>query len=461
MIIDGNPSKVRCINVVGLKRNGISAEAIAALHEAHRLIYRARMTASTPPRSSSRTATLSRGQEPARFHREPAPRQARPGPGTLENDMKRLRVGVVGVGHLGQHHARILSAMPGVELVAVADARPEQAQAVAAEVRHRGPRRLPATARTGRRRHDRRSHVLASRSRRRLPGTRASPPWSKSPWPARWPRPSSSSPWPAAARAVLQVGHIERFNPALCERSRRLAIRPKYITAERLSTYTFRSTDIGVVLDLMIHDLDLLLSLIAAPVRSVAAVGVSLFGEHEDVANARIEFEDGSVANLTASRASYTAVRKMRIWGAEGYASLDFAAKEATAGPPVRTAQARPARPRRGRPEPADRGQEHLFGKILRVDRVQAEGREPLALELEDFVNAGPRALSPPSQRRRRLACDPSGRPDPASSRSPPLGRRIPLVAGRRPHRQMPIRIPRATFLAHRTMRQTGTSSSR
>ena len=132
-----------------------------------------------------------------------------------------------------------------------------------------------------------------------------------------------------ASRAVLQVGHIERFNPAL-QRSRSLAVRPKFVNAERLSTYTFRSTDIGVVFDLMIHDLDLLLSLIAAPVRSVSAVGVSLFGEHEDVANARIEFEDGSVANVTASRASYTPSRKMRIWGAEGYASLDFAAKEAT-----------------------------------------------------------------------------------------------------------------------------------
>ncbi len=112
---------------------------------------------------------------------------------------------------------------------------------------------------------------------------------------------------------MLQVGHIERFNPAL-RALEELPIRPKYVSAERLSTYTFRSTDIGVVLDLMIHDIDLLLSLISAPVRSVAAVGVSLFGEHEDVANARIEFEDGSVANLTASRASYTPTRKMRIW---------------------------------------------------------------------------------------------------------------------------------------------------
>ena len=190
-----------------------------------------------------------------------------------------------------------------------------------------------------------------------------------------------------ATGALLQVGHIERFNPAL-QALDQLPIRPKYVNAERLSTYTFRSTDIGVVLDLMIHDLDLVLSLIAAPVRSVAAVGVSLFGEHEDVANARIEFEDGSVANLTASRASYTPTRKMRIWGAEGYASLDFAAKQATLVRPSEQLK-------RGRLdlEGVDLSQpaavrEHLFGKILRVDRVQTEGREPLALELEDFVDA-------------------------------------------------------------------------
>ena len=165
------------------------------------------------------------------------------------------------------------------------------------------------------------------------------------------------------------MGHIERFNPALRALDR-LPIRPKYITAERLSTYTFRSTDIGVVLDLMIHDLDLLLSMIAAPVRSVAAVGLSLFGEREDVANARIEFDDGSVANLTASRASYAAVRKMRIWGAEGYASLDFAAKQATLVRPSEQLK-------RGRLDldGVDLSQpaaikDHLFGKILRVDQV-------------------------------------------------------------------------------------------
>ena len=119
-------------------------------------------------------------------------------------------------------------------------------------------------------------------------------------------------------------------------RSQQMAIRPKYISAERLSTYTFRSTDIGVVLDLMIHDIDLVLSMVAAPVRSVSAVGVSVFGEHEDVANARIEFEDGCVANLTASRASYTAVRKMRIWGDRGLRLARLRRQAGDPGPALR-----------------------------------------------------------------------------------------------------------------------------
>ena len=122
--------------------------------------------------------------------------------------------------------------------------------------------------------------------------------------------------------------------------------------------------------------------------RSVAAVGLSLFGEHEDVANARIEFEDGSVANVTASRASYASVRKMRIWGAEGYASLDFAAKQATLVRPSEQL-------RRGRLDldGVDLSQpaaikDHLFGKILRVDEVHCEPSDALTLELENFVAA-------------------------------------------------------------------------
>jgi predicted dehydrogenase len=307
--------------------------------------------------------------------------------------MKRLKVGVVGVGHLGQHHARILAAMPGVELVAVADARPEQAHAVAVRcgtVALADYREMIELV-------DAVTIAVPTLLHREVAGpflARGIAALVEKPMAATAAESEKLAEQAKAGRAVLQVGHIERFNPALLALDQ-MPIRPKYVSAERLSTYTFRSTDIGVVLDLMIHDLDLILSMTASPVRAVSAVGVSLFGDHEDVANARIEFEDGMVASLTASRASYTPTRKMRIWGAEGYASLDFAARKATLIRPSEQL-------RRGRLdlEGVDLAQpsavrEHLFGKVLRVDHVQAENMEPLALELADFVKAA-RGLSRP-----------------------------------------------------------------
>jgi predicted dehydrogenase len=307
--------------------------------------------------------------------------------------MRRLRVGVVGVGHLGQHHARILSSLDGVDLVAIADARAEQAQTVAARcgtVAHYDYRPLLDLV-------DAVSIAVPTVLHREVAGAfleRGIPTLVEKPMAGTLAESEQLVALARISNTLLQVGHIERFNPAL-QALDKLPVRPKFVNAERLSTYTFRSTDIGVVLDLMIHDIDLVLSLIAAPVRSIAAVGVSLFGEHEDVANARIEFEDGSVANLTASRASYSPSRKMRIWGAEGYASLDFAAKQATLIRPSDQLK-------RGRLEleGVDLSQpaavrEHLFGKVLRVDRVQEEGRESLALELEDFVSAA-RGLTRP-----------------------------------------------------------------
>src|SRR4051794_10271068 len=300
--------------------------------------------------------------------------------------MKRLRVGVVGVGHLGQHHARILASLPGVELVAVADSRPGQAQAIADKYGTRAVgdyRQLLDHV-------DAVSVAVPTVLHREVAGTflsRGIPTLVEKPLASTLAEAELLLSLSHSTGAILQVGHIERFNPALSA-LQQMPIRPKYLSAERLSTYTFRSTDIGVVLDLMIHDIDLILSMISSPVRSVSAVGVSLFGEHEDVANARIEFEDGTVATLTASRASYLAMRKMRIWGTEGYASLDFAAKQATLVQPS-------AEFLRGEidMEGVDLGQpaavkDHLFGKILRVDQVQTAGREPLALELEDFVRA-------------------------------------------------------------------------
>jgi predicted dehydrogenase len=296
------------------------------------------------------------------------------------------RVAVVGVGHLGQHHARVLSTMPGVELVAVADARIEQARAVAG----RHGTRAVADYRELLDRVDAVVVAVPTVLHREVAGaflefgvaTLVEKPMA--------PSLAEAQELVGLARAngaVLQVGHIERFNPALSALDG-LGLRPKYITAERLSTYTFRSTDIGVVLDLMIHDLDLVLAMVPTPVQSVSAVGVSVFGEHEDIANARIEFEDGCVVDLTASRASYLAVRKMRLYGAEGYATLDFGARQGTLVRPSEQL-------RRGdlglsdvdttRP---DAIRDHVFGKLLRVDQVLPESHDSLTRELDDFLRA-------------------------------------------------------------------------
>ncbi len=300
--------------------------------------------------------------------------------------MSRLKVAVVGVGHLGRHHARVLSGIEGVELVAVADSRIEQARAVA------GP--LGAEAVDDYRelvdRVDAVSVAVPTFLHREVASA-----FLDRGIPTMVEKPLAGSPEDAQALvdlahargALLQVGHIERFNPAMAA-FEGLRLRPKFLSAERLGTYTFRSTDIGVVLDLMIHDIDLVLSLNPSEVTSVEAVGVSVFGRHEDVANARIKFADGAIADLTASRASVSASRKMRIWAAEGYLAIDFAAKSSTI---IRPSE----RLRRGEVDvsgvdlskPAE-VRDHLFGKVLRVDRAQNEGREPLALELEDFIRA-------------------------------------------------------------------------
>ncbi len=300
--------------------------------------------------------------------------------------MPPMRVAVVGVGHLGQHHARILASKPGVELVGVADSRPEQARKIAAQQNTRPFDDYRALLDEV----DAVSIAVPTALHREVAGaflergiaTMVEKPLATSL--------AEAEELVALARfggTLLQVGHIERFNPALAALDG-LGLRPKYIAAERLSTYTFRSTDIGAVLDIMIHDIDLVLSRVDAAVRSVAAVGVSIFGGHEDIANARIEFEDGCVANLTASRASFQSLRKMRLWGEEGYASLDFTAKTGTIVRPSDNLL-------RGELdlEGLDMTQpaaikERLFGTILRMDQVQTEGRDQLDMELDDFVRA-------------------------------------------------------------------------
>jgi predicted dehydrogenase len=296
--------------------------------------------------------------------------------------MARLRLAVVGVGHLGKEHARILAAMPEAELVGVADVNADQARAVAGRCGTRAFAdywpllnlvdaaviAVPTT-------HHR--AIAAEFLRRGIP--------------LLVEKPLAATPEQAAslvelARShgtFLQVGHIERFNPAFAELEGR-PLQPKYVACERLGPFSGRSTDIGVVLDLMIHDLDLLRALVRAPVRSVEAIGVSVFGGHEDMANARLVFANGCVASVTASRASPATQRRMHVWAPEGYAGLDFARRHLTLVQPTEELRSLDAR----RLDPPALGllKEQLFGRHLQVLELDRREGDPLTAELEDFV---------------------------------------------------------------------------
>jgi predicted dehydrogenase len=186
---------------------------------------------------------------------------------------------------------------------------------------------------------------------------------------------------------VLQVGHVERFNPAFTAAMESIK-KPKYIDAIRSSGYTFRSTDVGVVLDLMIHDIDLVLSMVKSRVKSVEAMGVTVVGGHEDVANARISFECGCVANLSASRVSYEALRRMQIWSMQGFGSINFADRSLTTVRPSAMLLLREFDVDLLSPEELEHhrknfAEEHLPKKEQTFDAVDA-----LGLEVHDFIDS-------------------------------------------------------------------------
>ena len=186
---------------------------------------------------------------------------------------------------------------------------------------------------------------------------------------------------------VLQVGHVERFNPAFHAAASQIR-NPKYIDAVRASGFTFRSTDVGVVLDLMIHDIDLLLSLVGSMPCKIEALATSVVGGHEDVANARLEFENGCVASLSASRVSYEAVRRMHVWSPDGFVAVDFAARTATTVRPSETLKKRqfsvdPLTAEQLEHYRAHFAEEHLPKECQTFDAVDA-----LALEIDDFIES-------------------------------------------------------------------------
>ncbi len=187
-------------------------------------------------------------------------------------------------------------------------------------------------------------------------------------------------------RVLLQVGHVERFNPAFVSVLPHVE-RPKYIEAVRAGNFTFRSMDIGVVLDLMIHDIDLVLSTVRSPLRRIQAVGISVLGAHEDVANARLEFRCGCVATLSASRVSYQPVRRMQIWSLGGFASVDFAARVTTVVSPSEALFRRKLDIAGLADEPADH-RDRILAEHLPRTETRHEAVDALGLELDDFIES-------------------------------------------------------------------------
>ncbi len=300
--------------------------------------------------------------------------------------MTRLKVAVVGVGHLGQHHARILSTFPDVDLVGVVDASPDQAAKVAKLCRTR-----PFT-----------SHeplvAMADAVSIATPTVAHYPvaaQFLKAGVPVLVEKPICQTvaqadelvALAAHAGVPFQVGHIERFNPAFEELVKR-PITAKFIESERHGPYTGRSVDIGAVLDLMIHDIDLLIALVRSPVKEVHAVGAAVFGGHEDMVNARFIFESGCVAHVTASRIAARPKRRMRIWAPEGYAGIDFYTRR------LHLVQQSDSLRRHGlHPERLDtaaraRLKDEVWGKHLEILGVDGDRKwDQLTSELRHFVD--------------------------------------------------------------------------
>jgi predicted dehydrogenase len=239
-----------------------------------------------------------------------------------EREVKGPRVGVVGVGHIGKNHARLYSELAGAQFTAIYDTNRAVAEQRATEFGVKAAASLEefaeqidaASIATPTNTHFEIGRELLGRGKHLLV---------EKPIADNTAHASELAELAASRGLVLQVGHVERFNPVLGALEKRLT-NPRFIEAHRLSPYPNRSTDIGVVLDLMIHDLEIILHLVRSPVQTMDAVGVPVLSRGEDIANARIRFENGCVANITSSRISPEQMRKIRVFQEDVYLSLDY-----------------------------------------------------------------------------------------------------------------------------------------
>lgn len=300
--------------------------------------------------------------------------------------MSRLRLAVVGTGHLGKIHARLAAAADGIDLKAIVEPDAETRQQVAAEFQAEplaecrelfglvdaaivaSPTSTHSDVVTELLRGG--IHVLVEKP---ITTTVAEA--------------DSLVALAKQQQLVLQVGHVERFNPAFTSVRAKLED-PKFIEARRLSGYTFRSTDVGVVLDLMIHDLDAILSLVQSPVEDVQALGVSVMGHHEDVVNARLRFASGCIANVTASRVSYENQRAMQVFTPQACATIDFGNRQASLVEPAESILGRSFELNSLTATDRDHLRENLFSTLLSKQEVPPQEVNAIEQEQLDFARA-------------------------------------------------------------------------
>ncbi|HEY3246415.1 MAG TPA: Gfo/Idh/MocA family oxidoreductase [Phycisphaerae bacterium] len=298
---------------------------------------------------------------------------------------QRLRTAVIGLGHMGRHHARIYAGLPGVQLVACIDTDPSKAEELAGKYRCAAGTRIdPFLGGV-----DAISVAVPTVYHEAVAGllieagvaTLIEKPL---------------APDSAAARRLVEkaakrgctlaVGHSERFNPVVLA-LQRMQVAPKFIETHRISPFTFRSADIGVVFDMMIHDIDIVLHLVGERAYRASGVGVNVLGDHEDIANARIEFASGAVANLTASRLALKTERKIRVFSPDAYLSMDFQKKSGIAiKKDANLNLLKLARERNF--EDLSQMQGVDFGKMVNVEPLQIDDVEPLRAEIEAFLHS-------------------------------------------------------------------------
>lgn len=303
----------------------------------------------------------------------------------------KIRCAVIGVGRMGRHHARVYSQLPGVELVGVVDVNPQSSQTIVEQWGGRAFENVDqllnagvdaVTIATPTIHHRSAAEKLLAAKVACLIEKPLAPDVEQS---------RALADAAARSKTILQVGHIVRFDPVMQAISKIENLRPRFIEVDRISPMTFRSVDVGVVLDMMIHDLDLLLMLIGSEPQDVQASAVSVLGEAEDVCNARLTFPPDAqghrcVANLTASRLALKTERKIRVISEDCYVSADFVARSGTV---VRkTANAQQLGELRGRLKAGEDLSDVDYRSLVQSEPLSVGAGEPLKLQIEDFLDA-------------------------------------------------------------------------